>query len=462
MARRDDSLPQGRIRRAAKLGTMVGREAAKGAAVKASTVGRADKRQIRLEEWQIQAAEQAVETLGSMKGLAMKAGQVASFLDTGMLEPEANARIQAKLAELRDSAPRVAFEDMRKVIETDLGEPLEDVFSEFQEDSIAAASIGQVYCAKLPDGRDVAVKVQYPGIATAVRADLQNLGLIMRIAKRIAPGMDAKAMAREIRERITEELDYEAEAQHQREFARRFRGHPFVKVPDVMTDLTHEHVLVQEYVEGIGFEEVRKLPQEERDRFGEIVFRFFFRSLYGFQHFSGDPHPGNYLLCADGRVTFLDYGMTKKLAPNATDSHLELVRALMTDDEDTALTNVVRRGMYKEGDTKITGRRVLDQFKLISWYLRDEELTVDNDLVVQVALEFGDPRSENWDIQKRGTMPPDAMMPARMEILTAGVLAQLEARRNWSQIFREIAFGDPPATPLGEEEAGFWSGRRAA
>ncbi len=441
---------------------MVGREAAKGAAVKASTVGRADKRQIRLEEWQIQAAEQAVETLGSMKGLAMKAGQVASFLDTGMLEPEANARIQAKLAELRDSAPRVAFEDMRKVIETDLGEPLEDVFSEFQEDSIAAASIGQVYCAKLPDGRDVAVKVQYPGIATAVRADLQNLGLIMRIAKRIAPGMDAKAMAREIRERITEELDYEAEAQHQREFARRFRGHPFVKVPDVMTDLTHEHVLVQEYVEGIGFEEVRKLPQEERDRFGEIVFRFFFRSLYGFQHFSGDPHPGNYLLCADGRVTFLDYGMTKKLAPNATDSHLELVRALMTDDEDTALTNVVRRGMYKEGDTKITGRRVLDQFKLISWYLRDEELTVDNDLVVQVALEFGDPRSENWDIQKRGTMPPDAMMPARMEILTAGVLAQLEARRNWSQIFREIAFGDPPATPLGEEEAGFWSGRRAA
>ena len=118
--------------------------------------------------------------------------------------------------------------------------------------------------------------------------------------------------------------------------------------------------------------------------------------------------------------------------------------------------------MYKEGDTKITGRRVLDQFKLISWYLRDEELTVDNDLVIQVALEFGDPRSQNWDMQRKGTMPPDAMLPARMEILTAGVLAQLEARRNWSRIFREIAFGEPPSTPLGEEEAGFWGGRRAA
>ncbi len=348
------------------------------------------------------------------------------------------------------------------MIESDLEEPIEDVFDEFDEDSIAAASIGQVYRAKLEDGREVAVKVQYPGVGAAVRADLQNIGLIMRIAKRIAPGMDAKAMATELRERLTEELDYEAEAQHQREFARRFRGHPFVHVPEVVTSLTRERVLVQEFVEGAGFDAVKRLPQDERDRFGEIVFRFFFRSLYGFQHFSGDPHPGNYLLRPDGRVTFLDYGMTKRLAKGSTNRHLELVRALVTDDEDAALANVVARGMYREGDEQVTGRRVLDQFKLISWYLRDEELTVDNDLVVQVALEFGDPRSQNWDMQKRGTMPPDSMMPARMEILTAGVLAQLEARANWSRIFREIAFGEPPATPLGEQEAGFWGGRRAA
>ena len=120
---------------------------------------------------------------------------------------------------------------MRKVIEDDLGEQLGDVFAEFEEEAVAAASIGQVYRARLHDGRDVAVKVQYPGVGQAVRADLQNLGLIMRVAKRIAPGMDAKAMTAEIRERLTDELDYEHEAQQHRAFARTWRGHPFIYVP---------------------------------------------------------------------------------------------------------------------------------------------------------------------------------------------------------------------------------------
>src|SRR5215204_4116865 len=144
---------------------------------------------------QMEAAEQIFEVLGQMKGAAMKVGQVASFIDTGGLPPEFQERLQAKLAELRDAAPRVPFKDMKKLIESELDAPLEDVFSEFEEDAVAAASIGQVYRARLADdGREVAVKVQYPGVASAVRADLQNMGLIMRVAKRIAPGMDAKAM----------------------------------------------------------------------------------------------------------------------------------------------------------------------------------------------------------------------------------------------------------------------------
>ncbi len=154
-----------------------------------------------------------------------------------------------------------------------------------------------------------------PGVASAVRADLQNMGLIMRVAKRIAPGMDAKAMAAEIRERLSDELDYEHEAQNHRAFARAWRGHPFIYVPDVVTSLSTEKVLVSEWVDGIGFEEVREMDEATRDRFGEIVFRFFFGSLYRNGHFSGDPHPGNYQLMPDGRVAFLDYGMTKKLSP---------------------------------------------------------------------------------------------------------------------------------------------------
>src|SRR5947209_1294090 len=160
---------------------------------------------------------------------------------------------------------------MRKVIETDLDAPLDEVFEDFERDAVAAASIGQVYRARLRDGRRVAVKVQYPRVAAAVRADLQNLGLILRAARRIAPGLDAKAIGAEVRERLTEELDYEHEAQAQRAFARRFRGHPFVVVPEVVTSLSRERVLVSEWVDGTGFERVKALDQATRDRFGEIV-----------------------------------------------------------------------------------------------------------------------------------------------------------------------------------------------
>src|ERR671915_1204974 len=239
-----DSIPTGRLGRAAKVGRLAGGQAARSYAGRAADLARSEEgRRNASERRQLEAAEQIFEVLGNMKGAAMKVGQVASFVDTGAFPPEFQERIQRKLAELRDAAPRVPFARMRKVVEDDLGEKLGDVFAEFEEDAVAAASIGQVYKARLHDGRDVAVKVQYPGVAQAVRADLQNLGLIMRVAKRIAPGMDAKAMTHEIRERLTDELDYEHEAQQHRAFARSWRGHPFIYVPPVVTELCSEHVL---------------------------------------------------------------------------------------------------------------------------------------------------------------------------------------------------------------------------
>src|SRR5256885_14024527 len=199
-----------------------------------------------------------------MKGAAMKLGQVMSFLDVGLVPEEYREEFQRKLGKLRDAAPTVTFKEMRKVIEDELDEPLKDVFDMFEEEPIAAASIGQVYRARLrDDGREVAVKVQYPGVAAAVRADMQNLGLILRVLKRIAPGMDPKAIGEEIRNRIEEELDYELEAQNQRTLARIFRGHPFIVVPEVVTSLSRERVMVSEYVHGTGFEELKGFPQED-------------------------------------------------------------------------------------------------------------------------------------------------------------------------------------------------------
>src|SRR3954463_6076188 len=158
----------------------------------------------------------------------------------------------------------------------EFGGPLERVFSDFDERAFAAASIGQVHRATTVDGEDVAVKVQYPGVAEAVDTDLRNAMMLLPLVKRLAPGLDAKSLATEMRERIAEELDYELEAQHQRRIERLMRGHPFITVPRVWTDLSTRRVLVSEFVEGERFDAVRALDQAQRDRYGEIVFRFFF------------------------------------------------------------------------------------------------------------------------------------------------------------------------------------------
>jgi predicted unusual protein kinase regulating ubiquinone biosynthesis (AarF/ABC1/UbiB family) len=403
-----------------------------------------------------------VEVLGQMKGAAMKAGQIASFVDTGGLPPEARERIQGKLAELRDSAPRVGFEDMRAVVEDDLGEPLEDAFAEFEEEAVAAASIGQVYRGRLHDGRRVAVKVQYPGVAQAVRADLQNLGLILRLMKRMAPAMDAKAIAREIRERFSEELDYEHEAQSQRAFARAWRGHPFVVVPDVVTGLSRERVLVSEWIDGAGFEEVKRLPQKERDRFGEILFRFFVGSLYRTRRFSGDPHPGNYLLLDDGRVAFLDFGMTKLMPRAYLERALAAIHAAIDGDAEDVHAGLAALGYFAADDSEVEPELVLAHLRAVTdWWIHDQELTIDAAYVRRLMIDMGDPRSEYWQLMRRETMPPDAMLAGRMEALTLGAIGQLDATRNWHRIAREWLFGDPPATPLGADEGPFWARRSA-
>ncbi|HYP48224.1 MAG TPA: AarF/ABC1/UbiB kinase family protein [Thermoleophilaceae bacterium] len=457
-------MPKGRVRRAAKVGRLAGGTTARAYATKAANLTRDDEgRRAAAERRQMAAAEQIFDVLGQMKGAAMKVGQVASFVDTGTFPPEFQERIQRKLAELRDSAPQVSFADMRKVIERDLGESLDDVFADFDGNAVAAASIGQVYRARLHDGRDVAVKVQYPSVGQAVRADLQNLGMIMRVAKQIAPGMDSKAMTAEIRERLTDELDYEHEAQSHRAFARAWRGHPFVYVPDVVTSLSSEHVLVSEWVDATGFEEIRAADQATRDRFGEIVFRFFFGSLYRNGHFSGDPHPGNYRLMDDGRVVFLDFGMTKRVSRADLAAEVAALRHGMNGDVAALHAQLGSMGFFDPADEIATPEAVFEHFRdVTSWYIDDEERTIDREVVSQVMIDFGDPRSRHWQLMRRETMPPQAMLARRMEALTLGVLGQLGATANWHRIAREWLFGDPPSTPLGVEEAEFFSGPRRA
>ncbi|MDQ3587723.1 MAG: AarF/ABC1/UbiB kinase family protein [Actinomycetota bacterium] len=463
MGRDESKIPTGRVRRAAQVGRLAGGQTARQYATKAANLTRDEEaRRVAAEKRQIEAAEQIFDVLGQMKGAAMKVGQVASFIDTGGLPPEFQERLQIKLAELRDAAPRVSFKEMKKLMESGLDAPLDEVFSEFEEEAVAAASIGQVYRARLADDdREVAVKVQYPGVASAVRADLQNLGIIMRVAKRIAPGMDAKAMATEIRGRLTDELDYEHEAQNQRAFARAWKGHPFIYIPDVVTSLSTEKVLVSEWIDGVGFEEVREMDDATRDRFGEIVFRFFFGSLYRHGHFSGDPHPGNYQLLPDGRVAFLDYGMTKRLSPERVADEVKAIRLALEEDADGLHAHMAAMGFYDPEDDKVSPEAVLAHFRAVAvWYLEDRELTLDRKTAGQILIDFGDPRSRHWELMRRGTAPAESMLSARMQALTLGVLGQLECTANWHRIAREWLFDEPPSTPLGEQETEYFGGGR--
>ncbi|MGH8571866.1 MAG: AarF/UbiB family protein, partial [Gammaproteobacteria bacterium] len=251
-------------------------------------------------------------------------------------------------------------------------------------------------------------------------------------------------------------------AQSQRAFARQWRGHPFVVVPDVVTSLSRERVLVTEWVDGVGFEEIRKLSAAERDRFGEIIFRFFFGSLHRTGHFSGDPHPGNYKLMADGRVAFLDFGMTKRLGRAHLDAEVEAIRLGIAGDAEGLHAQLAGMGFFDPADPELSPDAVLDHFRAVTaWYTTDGERTLDRALVGRVLIDLGDPRSDYWELMKRQTFPPDAMLARRMEALTLGVLGQLGATANWYRIAREWLFGDPPSTPLGELEAEFF-GRRAA
>jgi predicted unusual protein kinase regulating ubiquinone biosynthesis (AarF/ABC1/UbiB family) len=458
----DAKIPKGRVRRSAKLGSIVGVQGARYAGTKATNVARSEESgKEKLEQRHLETAMKMVGALGQMKGAAMKLGQFASFIDTEFIPEEYREIYQEQLAKLRTDAPAMPWEKVEKVLLEEYdGEPVTELFAEFEQEAFAAASIGQVHRAELLDGRRVAVKIQYPGIAEALDADLRNAGTMVRLARALAPGLDAKAIAHEIRERVMEELDYEYEAQNQRTFSRAYRDHPFVYVPEVVTRLSRRRVLVTELVEGMGFEQIKQLPHEERSRFGEIVFRGSFGSIYHLQHFNADPHPGNYLLMDDGRVAFLDFGMTKKLDREQILLEQKAFDAASRDDPEAFRAALHDLGFVKN-PSKLDAERLLDHMRAVGgWFvMEDRELEITPKRVMKIIESTNDPRSEYFDLMRRESIPADELMGRRMEIGVVAVLGQLGAKRNWHRIAREWIYADPPATELGRQEWEYFEGR---
>ncbi|HSD77539.1 MAG TPA: AarF/ABC1/UbiB kinase family protein [Solirubrobacteraceae bacterium] len=447
-------IPTSRLGRTAKLGGLVAGQGARWLGTRAADVVRSDERADRARgEWALRAADELVEQLGQMKGAAMKIGQVLSTVDWDVIPEGEREGFKERLGALRDAVPPADPAAIRRVVEQDLGGPLSEHFADFSEQAVAAASIGQVHRATTHDGRDVAVKIQYPGIAEAVETDLRNVNLLFPLIRRLAPGLDVKAIATELRERIGEELDYEIEAQHQRTIARAFRGHPFVKIPEVDTELSTRRVLVTEFVEGAGFEAMKRSDEATRDRIGEILFRFFYGLLTRERLSAGDPHPGNYLYLDDRRVCFLDFGLMRKVPAAYLDGERALARAVVERDAHAVHRGLAHLGYLPDPDG-FDPQLVLDQLHTAGeWYFTPGFRRLDP-AYVRNAVEVGSsPRSPYFEQMRRQTVPPEALLIRRMEGLLFAVLGELRAGADWSAMAQEYIADAPPSTELGRIEA---------
>jgi predicted unusual protein kinase regulating ubiquinone biosynthesis (AarF/ABC1/UbiB family) len=268
--------------------------------------------------------------------------------------------------------------------------------------------------------------------------------------------MDVRALAAELRERVSEELDYEIEAQNHRAVARAWRGHPFVHVPPVDTQRSRRRVLVTELISGKRFEEVKRLDEAGRDRFGEIVFRFFFGTLKYTRRASGDPHPGNYLLMDDGRVGFLDFGLMRVVDADYLEGERRLAQAVARGDAEAVHSDLAALGYLPQPDT-FDSDRLLDQIRTAGeWYLEPGFKRLSPTYVTDLIDRGSSPRSAFFEEMRRETIPPQALLIRRMEGLVLSTLGELRAGADWSKLGSEYWSDAPPSTPLGEADARFW------
>jgi predicted unusual protein kinase regulating ubiquinone biosynthesis (AarF/ABC1/UbiB family) len=400
-------------------------------------------------------AEKMLEMFGSMKGAAMKVGQIASFVDLD-LPPEAQAAYHEVLAELRDAAPAVDTDQIVALMTEEFGAPPDEVFATWDRTPVASASIGQVHRATLPDGTEVVTKVQYPGVAEAIESDLANMETFAPLAKVISPNLQIRPLMEEMRVRLVDELDYQREAQYQHAFHERYDGHPFIRIPRVHHDYCRPRVLTTEYCEGASFDAMmERSTQAERERYGEILYRFIFGSINRFRLFNADPHPGNYLFPGDGTVVFLDFGSTKLFPSKVRDEIRTQLRAIIDGDADRLLVVLEEAGFMPPGH-RTDAPRLMEWFRLFNEpLLEDREWTYTSAFARRVISSTTDPRSGPIDLLRKLNLPPDYLLLNRIQWGVNSILGRLGARANWHRIVREF-WGDIPAsTALGEQEADF-------
>jgi len=395
----------------------------------------------------MQTADDVAATLGTMKGVMVKLGQMASYVDDG-LAPS----VRRTLSRLQDSVPPMSAELAASVIEAELGLPPERLFSRWDPEPIAAASIGQVHRAITRRGLAVAVKVQYPGIAEMMAADLDNVSLLRRMLRVTAPSQDVDSLIAELRERVLEELDYRKEAVNQQLLHDYFAGHPTISVPAIVGELSTRRVVTSELVTGTRFADLTGWSQRERDLAGETLYRFVFRSLYEVHAFNGDPHPGNYIFHGQGRVTFLDFGMVKHFTDADVMPLMQMARNLCVADDPGEFRASLEQAGFLVPGAPLSDAQIADHLAVFYQLIREPRtVTVTSDYASSVVRRFFDVRSP---VAQYARIPRSYVVLQRINLGLFALLGEMQATANWRAIAEEIwpFMQAPPSTPIGVAE----------
>jgi predicted unusual protein kinase regulating ubiquinone biosynthesis (AarF/ABC1/UbiB family) len=418
---------------------------------------RGDRREELDQQFAIRTSEDVARELGNMKGALMKFGQLLSFIMEALPDDA-----QKALATLQSDAKPMAPGLAAKMVTEELGEPPERVFLDWEDVPIAAASVGQVHRAVTHDGREVAVKVQYPGVAESIDADLDNAEAFYRLGTAfVLKGLDAKGLVDELRTRMRDELDYTLEARNQIEFGTHFAGHPFVSIPAVDLATSTKRILTTEWIDAMSWAEFESTAHSvARHHAGESIWRFAQHAIHRLGAFNGDPHPGNYRFDSDGHVTFLDFGLVKRWTPGEWEQLSPSVDAIVVHRDPDRLVAVMEDIGFLRTGHGLDPQHVYDYVSTPYTPYLSDTFTFTRNFVHDAMATIIDVKGPHSDVIERLNMPPSFVILDRVVWGVSAILGRLEVTAPWRSMLLEYCNGGPPATPLGEAERDWMSSSR--
>ena len=402
------------------------------------------------DRFTIRTAEDVARELGNMKGALMKFGQLLGFIMEAL-----PIEAQQALAVLQSDAPPMAPEAAEAVVTAELGSAPHKVFLDWSTMPVAAASVGQVHRAITRDGRDVAVKVQYPGVGDAIEADLDNTEGLYRLMGAFAlKGLDTKGLVDELRARMIEELDYRLEAVNQREFADHFAGHPFVRIPSVDSATSTGRVLTTEWIDGLSFTEFMALATPKAmQRAGESIWRFAQYAVNDLRAFNGDPHPGNYKFSTEGDVTFLDFGLVKRWTLDEWEHLQPSLEAIVLHRDPERLLAAMESVGFLKPNHGLAADTVYEYVSTPYTPYLTERFQFTRNFVKDAMATIIDVKGPHAHVIERLNMPSSFVILDRVVWGVSAILGKLQVEAPWRSMMLEYLSAGPPATPMGEEAA---------